>query len=120
VGLESGSEMLARRIVAHAQDKKHNAVLYKDILQEPHAGHEYYMFCNLRLLLSRSGVAKCVIVAREVDIERLLMLWTANMVGLKISISTLPVPTPEDRAGKAKREAITKSAEILEEIRKRK
>ncbi len=117
--LESGSEVLAKRIVAHAQEKKHNTVLLKDILQEPHANHEYYMFCNLRLLLSRSGVAKCVIVARDVDIERLLMLWTANMVGLKISISTLPVPTPEDRVGKAKREALSKSTEVLDEINKR-
>ncbi len=116
---DSHSEVLAKRILARAIEKKHTTVQYKDILQEPHASHEFYMFCNLRLLLSRCGVAKCVLVARDVDVERLLMLWTANMVGLKIAISTLPVPTPELKASKAKRDAQVKAADVLEEINRR-
>lgn len=61
-------------------------------------------------------MGKCILVARDVDVERLLMLWTTVMVGLKISFSTCPVPTPEDRAAKAKQEAMSKSKVVLERI----
>jgi hypothetical protein len=114
--VDSQSEILARRLLARAIEKKHGAIQYKDILQEPYATAEFNMFCNLRLLLTRSGVGKCVIVARDVDVERMLMLWTSVMAGLKISFSTCPVPTPEERMTKAKQEALQKSKMVVDAI----
>jgi hypothetical protein len=117
--LEPTSELLSQRLQSRAIAKKHNSVRPTDILQEPYANHEFYIFCNLRLLLTKSGVGRCVLVARDCDVERLLVLWTAVMVGLKISISTCPVPSPEATAGADKREAIGKLSMVMEEIKKR-
>jgi hypothetical protein len=44
------------------------------------------------------------------------MLWTSVMVGLKISITTCPVPTPELKLAKAKLEANAKSHAVIDHL----
>lgn len=73
--VEGPSELVAKRLLARAIEKKHNLFQYKDILQESFATDEFYMFCNLRLLLTRSGVAKCVLVAREVGVQSVVVIF---------------------------------------------
>lgn len=51
--VDSQSELLAKRLLARAIERKHNAIQYKDILQESYAVDEFCMFTNLRLLLTR-------------------------------------------------------------------
>ena len=117
--VQTTGELLAKRMLERARELKHNSLQTNEILQETSANHEFYMFCNLRLVLTKSGVGRCVLVAREVDCERLLMLWTAIMVGLKISVSTVPVPTPEAMLAEKKRESARKLVTVMEEISKK-
>ena len=117
--VEALSELLACRVLERAREKGIHSLSMAEILQEPYATHEFYMFCNLRLLLSKAGVGRCVLVARDVDCERLLMLWTEVMAGLKIGISTKPVPTPEAMREDKKREAARKLSDVVEEIKHR-
>lgn len=116
--VESLSEIMAKRMLERARERKHDVVRQQDIIPETYANNEFHMFVNMRLMLSKSGVGRCILVARDVDCERLLMLWTAVMVGLKISISTRPVQTPDAQMGEKKREALSKAKVVMEEIKK--
>lgn len=113
--LEPVSEMLANRVHARALERK-ISINKQQLVQEPYAVHEYYMFCNLRLILTRYGVGKCVIVARQMDIERILMLWTVVMSNLKIAIATQNVPGGES-SEERKRMAAKRFVQIQSEIK---
>lgn len=118
--LEPISGKLARRVQQRAQESKLLHLSPQQLLQESVALEEFYMFLNMRMLLTRAAVGKCVLVARDVDVERSLMLWTAIMAGLKISISTVPVPSPPDVDPKeAKLQASKKFMESIEEVNKK-
>lgn len=115
--LEPVAETLQKTISQLAIEKK-VALDPKNLCMEPNAVVEFYTFCNLRLLLTRAGVGRCILVAKDVDIERLLFLWTNVMGGMKIAISTQRVPTDGGGSMDRKRVAARLFTDAQEDIRK--